>query len=175
MITSIGKRLLSGMIIILVSVQAHARVAILEELPQSRIVGSGELTWMGMTVYRASLYAPEGRYRPDQPHAIKINYQLKFSRERMAQRSLKEIEQIFGTQPQREKMVQQLTSVFCNVAKGDHITGVHYPGKGADFYCNDGLHGRLDDAELAAAFFAIWLNSRTSEPRLRSELLGKSK
>ena len=30
----------------------------------------------------------------------------------------------------------------------------------------------IDDAELAGAFFAIWLDARTREPRLRARLLG---
>ncbi|MBG7602903.1 MAG: chalcone isomerase family protein [Gammaproteobacteria bacterium] len=173
MISFMGKQILIGIMIMLVSVHSHARVTTLQELPQSRMVGSGKLTWLGVTVYQIKLYAPEGRYRADHPHAIKINYELSFSREKMAQRSLKEIERIYGKQPKRKKMERELASVFRDVVKGDHITGVHYPGKGADFYGKHGLFGRLDDAELAAAFFAIWLDQRTSEPDLRSKLLGE--
>jgi hypothetical protein len=93
----------------------------------------------------------------------------------MAQRSLQEIEQIFGKQQQADEIVRQLASVFSDVSRGDHITGVHYPGEGAEFYGKQGLLGRLDDAELAAAFFAIWLSPKTSEPGLRSQLLGDAR
>jgi hypothetical protein len=37
---------------------------------------------------------------------------------------------------------------------------------------NDKPIGNIDDAEFARAFFAIWLDPKTSEPSLRKQLLG---
>lgn len=168
------KQQFTPLLALLLWLLSPAAAASLRELPGAQLVGSGDLTWMGLSVYQASLHAPDGRYIPDRPHALKLLYDRNFSRERMAQRSLQEIEQIFGKQQEADQILQKLSSVFSDVSKGDYITGVHYPGEGAEFYGKQGLLGRLDDAELAAAFFAIWLSPKTSEPRLRSQLLGDS-
>ncbi|WP_153111812.1 hypothetical protein [Propionivibrio limicola] len=41
------------------------------------------------------------------------------------------------------------------------------------FYQGDRLIGVIDSPGFAAAFFAIWLDARTSAPELRSALLGR--
>jgi hypothetical protein len=58
------------------------------------------------------------------------------------------------------------------VKEGDHITGVYIPGQGAVFFHNDQRTGRLDQT-LAQAFFSIWLDPKTSEPDLRTALIGE--
>jgi hypothetical protein len=150
----------------------YASVEQLSQPPASWRVGSGKLTWLGLTVYQATLYAPQGEYRADLPHAIRIDYRFSFDRRQLAHSSLQEIEKLFGRRQDGEQVVQRLASVFCDVAKGDHILGIHYPGRWAEFHCNGELLGRIEDAALARAFFAIWLNPRTSEPELRDQLLG---
>lgn len=154
------------------STSSFANVEQLSRTPESWRVGSGRLTWLGMTVYRASLYAPQGEFRADHPYAIRIDYRFSFDRRQLAQRSLEEIERLFGARQDGQQVVERLESLFCDVSKGDRIIGIHYPGEGAEFYCNDKLQGHTEDAELAAAFFAIWLNPRTSETQLRKQLLG---
>ncbi len=159
-------------VLLMVQLSAHASIAAVPELPQLKLVGAGQLSWWGMTVYDASLYAPDGAYRPDRPHAIKITYQFNFSQDQLARKSLEEIERMFGAAPDREAVFKRLKSVFRDVTKGDHIVGVHYPGRGADFYSEKVLLGRIEAADLAKAFFSIWLNPKTSEPDLRAQLLG---
>ena len=149
-----------------------ANVKPLSQTPDTWRVGSGRLTWLGMTVYEATLYAPQGEYREDLPHAIRIDYRFSFDRRQLAESSLQEIERIFGTRQDGEQIVARLESLFCNVTRGDRILGIHYPGQGAEFHCNGKPQGQIEDAELAAAFFAIWLNPHTSEPELREQLLG---
>jgi len=139
---------------------------------QFSLVGSGQLTWWGMTVYDAVLYAPEGIYRPETPHSLEITYRFSFTQEQLASRSLAEIERLFGKRSDRDAVLAQFRSVFHDVVKGDRITAVHSPGKGADFFYGESPLGRIEDAALAAEFFSIWLHPETSEPNLRSQLLG---
>jgi len=139
---------------------------------QFSMVGSGQLTWWGMTVYDAALYAPEGTYRPETPHSLEITYRFSFSREQLASRSLEEIERLHGKRSNREAVLEQFRSLFPDVAPGDRITALHRPGEGADFYRGDAPLGRIADAALAAEFFSIWLHPATVEPDLRSQLLG---
>ena len=65
-----------------------------------------------------------------------------------------------------------LLAVIRDVGKSQSLAGVYMPGQGALFYSNDVQTGHLDE-ELAQHFFGIWLDPRTSEPALRTALLGK--
>jgi hypothetical protein len=150
----------------------HASINEPIEQAKLSVVGTGQLTWFGLTVYDATLYSPEGAYHPEHPHAIQITYRFNFSREQLARKSLEEIERIHGRQPNRMVMLQQLKSVFRDVTEGDHILGIHHPGERAEFYSNDVLLGRIEDAALAAAFFSIWLDPATREPDLPAGMLG---
>lgn len=164
--------LLAVLCLLLGQAVAQASVNPVPQLPGSQQVGAGELTWFGMTVYQASLFAPEGEYQPDLPHALKIDYQFSFSAHQLARQSLKEIERIHGKQPDRDRLVQQLQAVFRDVKKGEHILGVHYPGQGASFYSAGELLGKLTNSRLAEMFFGIWLDPDTREASLRKQLLG---
>jgi len=171
-ISFIGRPIWALLILVSSSFDLHANINESIEQAQLSAVGTGELTWWGIKVYDATLYAQDGNYHPDHPHAIRITYQLKFSREQLARKSLEEIERIFGTQPDRDALFQQLQTVFRDVTPGDHILGIHYPGQGAEFYSEDVLLGRIEDERLAAAFFSIWLDPETREPDLRAQMLG---
>lgn len=158
----------------LLSVNATARVNPLAHYPSFQAVGSGDLTWWGIRVYQATLYAPLGQYGANEPHALEIVYRMAISREQLAKTSIKEIEKIRGRPlPDREAKLDQFETVFCDVSAGDTIVGIHLPGEGARFYTQNEYLGRIDDPELAAAFFDIWLSPNTSKPKLRSTLLGE--
>ena len=62
--------------------------------------------------------------------------------------------------------------LFPDVQAGDRLTGLQQPGQAARFYFNGVLRGEVADADFTRLFFGIWLSSRTSEPKLRAQLLG---
>lgn len=160
------------LLLIMLTLSTHANIQTLPALAQFKLVGAGQLSWWGMLVYEARLFTPDGAYRPGEPHAIEITYSFRFSKEQLADRSLEEIERLFGKLANSKAVIAQLRSVLRDVSEGDRIVSVHYPGQGADFYSENRLLGRIEDADLAKAFFAIWLNPKTSEPELRTRLLG---
>ena len=45
------------------------------------------------------------------------------------------------------------------------------PGVGTRFFFNGSLRGEVADADFTRLFFGIWLSPKTSEPRLREQLL----
>lgn len=166
------RSLLAWLLLTIAPSLALASINAVVEQAQFKLVGSGQLTWWGMTVYDAALYSPDGAYRSDRPHAIEIKYRFSFSREQLARKSLQEIERIHGPPADREAVLEQLNAVLRDVAGGDRITSIHYPGRWAEFYSEDVELGRIEDAALAAAFFSIWLDPATREPDLRAGMLG---
>lgn len=135
-------------------------------------VGSGNLTFFGMTVYRATLLAPGGVYHPERPHALQIDYRFSFSGERLATSSVDEMIKLSPRPLDRPRLIRELAELLPDVKRGDRITGLHRPGEGMLFFSGERYLGRLADAAAAADFFAIWLHPRSPRPGLRARLLG---
>lgn len=138
--------------------------------------GSGEMRRLGFELYRATLWvahldgAPAAS--PDAaPHALVLHYRRTIKRNRLVTASLDEMRRLGIAETDLRRWEPELERVFRDVEPGDTITGVHRPGVGASFYYGSAHTGDVDDADFARAFFAIWLDARTSEPRLRETLL----
>ena len=67
-----------------------------------------------------------------------------------------------------------MKAIFPTVGKGDRLTGVNVPSRGAAFFHNGKPIGEIVEPAFAQAFFGIWLDPRTSRPDFRSRLLGES-
>jgi hypothetical protein len=73
---------------------------------------------------------------------------------------------------QEAKWLLEMQRVVPDVKTGDRILGIHKPGIGAEFWVNGKPVGEIQDAEFARLFFGIWLSPKTSEPQIRTLLLG---
>jgi len=141
--------------------------------PDWRIQGQGEMRWLGFRLYQASLWAPGGRWQSDQPYALELRYSRDIPSARLVQASIEEMQRLGNADDARLARWQvELERVFPDVRSGDVIHGLHLPQRGAEFYHQGKLTGRIEDVEFARAFFAIWLDPRTREPALRASLLG---
>ena len=132
--------------------------------------GSGEFRRFGFLVYEATLWAGgDDPLRP--PLALKLTYKRNISGRDIADASVKEIRNLGVADEARLKgWGEQMAGIFPDVRPGDHILGVHLPDA-ARFFFNDRSIGTIDDPAFARAFFAIWLDARTSAPDLRAALL----
>ena len=70
-----------------------------------------------------------------------------------------------------DRFIYSMKRVFPDVRAGTRITGVYLGERGARFYVDGTLAGAIEDEAFARAFFAIWLDPRTSAPALRTALL----
>ncbi len=149
---------------------------VLNELTDARLSGRGSFRWFGLKIYDAALWVEKNGYKADAPMSAKFVLDLGYDRdlygERIAQSSISEISQLgFGTEGQRAAWLGKMKALFPDVQAGTHISGVYLPAQGARFYLDGKPLGEIDDPEFARAFFAIWLDPRTSAPQLRSQLL----
>lgn len=132
--------------------------------------GSGEFRRFGFLVYEATLWAAgEDPARP--PLALKLTYKRNIAGRDIAEASVKEIRNLgIADESQLKLWGGQMERIFPDVRPGDHITGLYLPA-GARFFHNDRLIGAVGEPGFARAFFAIWLDARTSAPDLRAALL----
>jgi hypothetical protein len=141
--------------------------------PDWRVQGQGEMRWFGLRLYQASLWAPDGRWQAERPYALELRYARDIPSARLVQASIEEMQRLGSADEVRlARWKTELERVFPDVRTDDVIHGLHLPQRGAEFYHQGKLTGRIDDVEFARAFFAIWLDPRTREPALRARLLG---
>lgn len=144
------------------------------ELPDLRLLGQGRMRWFGLLLYDAALWVSGPRWQWDRPFALDLRYARNFEGAKLAEASIDEIRRIgLGNTPRLDAWREAMSRVFPDVRKGDHITGLHRPGTGAEYYLNGRSTGVVPDPEFARAFFSIWLDERTREPKLRAALLGQ--
>ena len=174
------KALLSALLPVLILLGAHtAQARLPAPVPDAerwQVQGSGEMRWFGFAIYGARLWRSGERWQGDAPYALELTYRRTISAEQLVNTSIEEMVRLGTLDPQRdEQRLQQwrsaLERVFPSVREGDTIIGLHEPGRGARFFYNGKPTGSLDDARLASAFFAIWLDPRTKAPELRMRLL----
>lgn len=170
-------RLLTALVLAIASLACGAAEGWRVELPQAQLSGEGEFRWFGLRLYTAQLWAARLPASLDAPFALQITYTRAFTARTLAESSVDEIRRIGGSKisgATLERWRDALRQVLVDVRAGDSLTGVYLPGQGARFYANDRETGQIDDAALAHAFFAIWLDPATRAPALRLKLLGQS-
>lgn len=131
--------------------------------------GSGEFRRFGFLVYEATLWATDDPQRP--PLALKLTYKRSLAGQAIAEASVKEIRNLGRTdEASLQRWGAAMARLFPDVKAGDQIIG-HYTPEAARFYFNGRLLGSVDEPAFAQAFFAIWLDPKTSAPELRAALL----
>ena len=146
------------------------------ELPGARWRGSGVMRFFGLPIYDLRLWSPAPLVGDgaSQSLALELVYARKLVGEMIASRSLDETRRIGPfSEAQGASWLAAMTQLFPDVQAGDRLTGVQRPGQSAVFFFNGQRRGEVLDADFSRLFFGIWLSPRTSEPKLRSQLLGE--
>ena len=146
------------------------------ESPGARLAGHGTFRWYGLAIYDAQLWVDEKGYNPASPTAAPLALDLKYDRalvgKKIAESSRDEMQKLaLGSAEQRANWLAKMLAIFPDVQDGTHITGVYLPQFGAKFYLDGKALGEIADPEFGKAFFAIWLDPRTTGSKLRAALL----
>jgi len=171
-------RTLLRLVLIALAAVIGSAGAVTELAPPQRYalqpVGQGTFSWLGLRIYDAALWAPDGRLALSRPFALVVRYARALDGKSIAELAIEEIEHLgLGNAEQLGVWSARLRGLMPDVAAGDAVAGVHRPGEGARFYFNGRLLGDIDDPAFSRAFFAIWLDPRTSAPELRAALIGE--
>jgi hypothetical protein len=169
-------KLLNRLLLLLAAAIALTGTASFANTESFQPRGEGTLRWFGLKIYDARLLTPPEFDRQkifDQPFVLELTYARKLYGNAIADRSLEEMKkQGIGTAAQHERWLAVMKKTFPDVGANDRLRGEHRPGVGARFYFNGQFIYAIDDPEFSRAFFSIWLSPNTSEPSLRSALLG---
>jgi len=129
----------------------------------------------GFEVYDARLWTPAdfryGSYTQFS-FALELQYLRRLDGASIASRSIDEMRRVGSfSDTQAKSWLTALRELFPDVRQGERITGIHWPGMGAEFWVNGQRVGVVKDPVFARLFFGIWLDERTSEPPMRAQLL----
>lgn len=140
-----------------------------------RRVGGGQLSWLGIDIYDASLWTTTGRYTgvsPGETVALSLWYQRSFSRGQLLDITGTAWRKLGMDGAARDAWLAQLKPLWADVAPGDNVTTVVQGGGPTRFYSQSRLLGQIDDPAFGPAFLAIWLDPRSVVRDLRVQLLG---
>jgi hypothetical protein len=144
-------------------------------LQGKQMLSTARLRVWGFEVYDASLWTSndfDGSRYAQQDFALELRYLREFKGSDIAERSINEMRELDSVAPeQAERWLAAMRQLFPDVKRGDRITGVHMPGRGAAFYLNGQALGELADERFSRLFFGIWLSPKTSQPDMRETLL----
>lgn len=138
--------------------------------------GQGLLRYLGLRVYQARLWT-QPNFRPsaplEQPLVLELEYLRSLKGTAIAERSLQEMRRVGPMdEAQGLRWLGEMQRLFPDVQAGDRLSGLLLPGQGARFWHNQRLLGQIDEPQFARLFFGIWLAPASSEPQLRTALLG---
>lgn len=135
--------------------------------------GQAVMRFFGLKVYDIRLWTPMKPHTHDEIFALELVYDISLKGSEIARRSVIEMRKIgYTDEAKLIKWGETMAAIFPDVKKGDTLVGVSIPGKEARFYSQEKFIASVADAEFAQAFFDIWLSEKTSEPKLRTRLLG---
>lgn len=139
-----------------------------------RPLGKGEMHWLGMSLYEASLWVSGDRFSEAEPYALMLRYTRSISGSRLTSSTVSEMKRLgWRDEAQLKRWKEALTRIFPDVKPGETIVGVSLAGQGARFFYQGQEIGEIVEPEFSRAFFAIWLDAGTRAPALREALLGK--
>ena len=149
------------------------------DIADARLAGAGTFRYFGMQIYNARFWVGASGYRASAARAEKFALELRYARAlagiKIAERSADEMKKLgLGSSAQRADWLARMEKIFPDVQEGSRITGVHLPTQGARFYRDGKPIGEIPDPEFAHAFFAIWLDPRTTGGPLREALLSEA-
>lgn len=141
-------------------------------LSTAKMQGSGRLTWWGLHIYDAAFYRVGSLTSPE--FALDLRYQKSLSGVSIANRSAEEMKRIGVPDTQAALWGRELSAFLPNVEPGQTLTAIYSPKQGTVFYHDGKQIAQIPGADFSKAFFGIWLDPKTSAPKLRTELLGQS-
>ena len=168
------KRLLAAMLMLCAAAGALAAAPahVEEHVANARLAGKGPFTWFGLRIYDAELWVGDKGAQALAPYVLELRYARKLDGAKIADASVDEMEKLdAGTPAQRAAWLVRMKALFPNVQEGTRISGVNLPGAGVRFYLDGKPLGMIDDPAFAKAFFAIWLDPRSTGKTLRTALL----
>lgn len=145
------------------------------QIPNAELVGEGRLKFLFWSVFDAALYAPGGIWSEDKPFALSLSYLRDLKGEDIVEASIDEMrKQAMDDEATLKRWGEEMAKIFFDVDDQTTLTGIVDQDGHTLFYRNGEPAGVIRDPDFSRRFFDIWLGEKTSEPKLRAQLIGSA-
>lgn len=139
-------------------------------------VGEAKLDVLFWDVYQSELYTLTGSYQKESyPQALKIHYLRDIKAEDLVERTAEEWQKLGIGQGVSARWIEHIRSIWPNIKKGDELLLIVDQNKISEFYFNQKSIGLIEDTEFGYNFLRIWLDEKSSYPKLQKQLIGDIK
>lgn len=178
------KRIL--LIILLVSLPCFGAAHSNKEVPSSernlypkqqgfQVVGETTFSVLFWDIYQSKLLTTTGEYPLDYQYGTllyEIHYLKDISKKDLLKRTIEQWQHLGVPEKSYNPYIPLLTNIWPSIKRGDSLSLV-VNHMGSTFYFNQQFIGTIDAPEFGPLFLDIWLSVNTSQPKLRSQLLGE--
>lgn len=136
-------------------------------------IGSAELRWLGIKLYKADLYTERGEgFAWSRPFQLDLTYHREFSGQALVKATLFEIERVEGGLPDGEEIMAKLAECFRDVKPADKYSAVAVDENLVRFFLNNEETCLLEHDDIRARFLGIWLSDNSRELAASQALRG---
>ncbi|MEM7616871.1 MAG: chalcone isomerase family protein [Pseudomonadota bacterium] len=140
-------------------------------IENAELIGVTRMNYLFMHIYDIELHAKD-KFSWENKLALKLTYKRLLYGKKIAKSSADEIEKLgFNDEEKLADWQAQMEKIFPDVEDGDVLIGIYEPGGASIFYDHEKQLGIVKDPEFGKWFFGIWLNEKTSRPKLREKLI----
>ena len=147
-----------------------------EEFSSPTIIGEGTLKVFFMEIYDLRLIADSPTFSWQNKFKLDFIYTRDLKKDSVIKSSIKELRrQSSISESDIESWQGYLEQSIKPVQQGTHATVLWNPEGHITFHYENSDPITIEDEGFARAFLNIWLGEETSQPKLRSEILGNLK
>ena len=149
---------------------------VLNEQLKFHQIGETTFSFFFWDLYKSRLLTTSGKYPINENNdklIYEINYLRNISKDDLVKRTVEQWRHLELPNQSYQKFIPQLESIWPDITEGDTLS-LLISQKTSHFYFNQRYIGRIDDPEFGQIFLDIWLAKNTSQPKLRSQLLGQN-
>lgn len=139
----------------------------------ARAISDVPFTWLGLKLYDASLYTPNGgAFSWQSPMAIELTYARKLPRSKLVNATRDELKRLEGDRADHPAILADLNRCLRDVVRGDRFTAVARNAASVDLFFNGSKTCTLKQASIGKRFLNIWLSENSRSASASRKLKG---
>ena len=138
------------------------------------LIGEGTLKVFVWELYDLKLFSDTNYFSWQNRFILEFDYKREMKKDRVIEASIKEMRRQKGAAEKEINAWKEYLKQGINTAQGGTKAAVEWTPAGQITFHYEGEPSvTINDMTFAKSFISIWLGKETSEPELRSALLGK--
>ena len=145
-------------------------------MPTARLVGTARFKVIFFKIYDAELFAPDGKFRRNGPHALRLTYLVDAKKDRIISSTVKEMKrQKAASKSVIEGWIPLMERHFISMEEGGQADFINTGDGRLLLTANGKLISEIDDAAFATALMNVWLGPKVRDKQFQDQLMGRTR